>query len=222
MDTVSYILKKYNLGLGGKLPVEIPNVGRNDLANLLHELGFATGVEVGVAGGDYSRKLCEANPGMKLYGVDAWQVYDNYVDYSVGELDSLYEQAKKRLAPFPHYEILRGFSMDVVEQFEDDSLDFAYIDSNHRDPHITNDIAGWSKKVRPGGIVSGHDYIAGYKDKGRKVRFDVMNAVRKYAEDNVVTPWFILGSSAKLPGLVRDSYRSWFWVKPQRNSKVKI
>ena len=73
MDTLDYIIKKYGVDPEGKLPIEIPNAGKADLAKLLHELDFKIGVEVGVAEGKYSQKLCEANPQMKIYGVDAWK-----------------------------------------------------------------------------------------------------------------------------------------------------
>lgn len=206
MNTLDYIIKKYNINTNGSMPIEIPNVGRNDLAVLLRELGFKVGVEVGVAAGDYSRLLCEANPQMKIYGVDPWQIYEGYTGYKQRNMDSAYERAKKLLALFSNYEIIKKFSMDAIKDFEDESLDFVYIDAHHNDPYITKDIVEWSKKVRSGGIVSGHDY-SGRKD------FDVIAATQKYTKDNNINPWFVLGPSAKIAGLVRDNSRSWFWVK---------
>lgn len=234
MNTLDYIIKKYNIdpvrsktssmsaetsfrtsnGVdpNEKLPIEIPNVGKKDLANWLHELDFKVGVELGVAEGKYSRRLCKANPQMKIYGIDAYQVYGNYIDYSAQTLDSLYEHVKKEFAQYPNYELIKEFSMDAVKKFEDNSLDFVYIDANHEDPYVTEDIVEWSKKVKPGGIVSGHDYTQGRaKDK---VRYDVIEAVHKYTKDNNIRPWFVLGLSAKIPGIIRDASRSWFWVKP--------
>ncbi len=49
--------------------------------------------------------------------------------------------------------------MDALEDFEDNSLDFVYIDGDHNFKHISEDIYEWTKKVRSGGIVSGHDYL---------------------------------------------------------------
>ncbi len=208
MTTLDYILKKYLIDPNGKLPIEIPNVDKDhNLANLPRELDFKVGVEVGVARGDYSKKLCEANPQMKIYGVDSWYVYTGCNDYTQKKLDSFYERAKKQLAPFSNYEIIKEFSMDAIRKFEDGSLDFVYIDANHEDPYITEDIVEWSKKVRSGGIVSGHDYF-------NRRSFDVIEATQKYTKDNNIKPWFVLGLSAKIPGLIRDSSRSWFWVKP--------
>ncbi len=203
MNTLDYIIKKYNIDPSGEVPIEIPNVGRDDLAKLIHELDFRAGVEVGVAEGNYSKKLCEANPQMKIYGVDPWEAY---INYSPQYIKLLYERAKERLAPFPNYKIMKESSMNAVKKFKDNSLDFVYIDANHKDPYITEDINEWSKKIKSGGIISGHDYF-------NRRSFDVIEATQKYTKDNNIKPWFVLGLPAKVPGLVRDASRSWFWVK---------
>ncbi len=129
---------------------------RYALAIYFCELGFKTGAEVGVLRGDYSKLLCEANPELKLYCIDSWGLGDRKQkmhDYHV----KAYEKAKHKLA-LCNAVLVNKLSMDAVKDFEDGSLDFVYIDANHRDPYITQDIAEWSKKIRPGGIVSGHDY----------------------------------------------------------------
>lgn len=211
MNTLDYIVNKYGINLNGEMPVEIPNVGKDDLARLIHELDFKTGVELGVAEGKFSKKLCETNPQMKICGVDAYSLYGTYADYSAERLEELYKQVKEQFAAYPNYEIIREFSMDALKKFEDNSLDFVYIDANHANPYITEDIVGWSKKVRSGGIVSGHDYFRGQKGGNA---FDVIEATHKYTKDNNIRPWFVLGLTAKIPGMVRDASRSWFWVKP--------
>lgn len=212
MNTLDYILKKYKIDPNGKLPIKIPNTDREDLAKLPSELGFKVGVEVGVAQGRYLKRLCQRNPQMKVYGVDSWKVYNDYPDLSEQEtFDLFYEQTKERLAPFSNYELIRESSMDAVRKFEDGSLDFVYIDANHEDPYITEDIIEWSKKVKSGGIVSGHDY---FKNKRRVGKFMIIKATNKYTKDNNIKPWFVLGLTEKIQRLLRDPSRSWFWVKP--------
>jgi hypothetical protein len=75
MNALDYIIKKYDLNPEADLPIEIPNVGKNVLVYLLRELNFKVGAEIGLAEGNYSRKLCEVNPQMKIYGIDAWKIY---------------------------------------------------------------------------------------------------------------------------------------------------
>jgi len=41
---------------------------------------------------------------------------------------------------------------------EDASLDFCFIDGDHRYEAVKEDIIAWTPKLRKGGILSGHDY----------------------------------------------------------------
>lgn len=125
------------------------------LAKYFSELGFKTGAEVGVLAGHYSMVLCEANPDLKLYCIDSWGFGD--IRHSKYHLRT-YRQAKRRLA---HYNttLVRKRSLDAVKDFENNSLDFVFIDASHSFDNVVNDIIEWSKKVIKDGIVAGHDYM---------------------------------------------------------------
>lgn len=194
MDTLNHIVSKYKLDLATPSPIEIP-VGRDNLSKWLHELNLEIGVELGVAAGEYSENLCQDNPQMKVYGIDPWIPYRGYRDYSKPRtFAKLHQEANTRLAKYPRYKLIREFSLDALKRFADNSLDFVYIDANHQDPFITQDIEGWSQKIRPGGIISGHDYAA-----------DVKVAVDKYVLEHKIKPWFLL---------VSEKPHSWLWIKP--------
>lgn len=209
MDTLDYIAKKYSLDLSKPSPIEIPNVGRNDLANWLHELDFKVGVEVGVAEGIYSEIICNANPQMQMIGIDPWLTYVNYTDYTdSNQLSNMYNLTLKRLNTFPNYKIIKAFSMDAVTKFQDNSLDLVYIDANHGEPYVTQDITEWFKKIKPNGIIAGHDYT-----RPRNAVCHVVDAVNSYTTSYNIKPWFLLGLKKKIPNLVRDHERSWMWIK---------
>lgn len=209
MDTLKYVLDKYDLNIDRKSPVEIPNVGRDDLAALFAELGFVRGVEVGVERGFYSEVLCRANPGLMLWCVDPWETYTGYRDYVTAEkVYSFYEDAKQRLKPYG-CRLVRKFSMDAVKEFENRSLDFVYIDGNHQFEFVAQDIGFWARKVRRGGIISGHDFIR----RKAPTATHVVEAVQGYTYAYDIRPWFLLGRQAKVEGEKRDDSRSWFWVQ---------
>jgi len=209
LNTLDFICNHYNLDPTARTPVEIPNAGRDDLARLFGQLGFTRGAEIGIEQGVYSEVLCRANPGVKLYCVDAWQAYKGYRDHvSQEKLEGFYETTQQRLAPYA-VEFIRAFSMDAVKQFEDRSLDFVYIDANHELPFVMFDLIEWSKKVRPGGIVAGHDY---YQSTRQDTKNHVVYAVDAYVRSYRIKPWFLLGTKAKVDGEVREKSRSWFWV----------
>ena len=192
------------------MPIEIPNFGRDNLASLFAELGFKSGAEIGVETGAYSEILLKNNPGLKLYSIDPWKAYEGFRDYTVQDkLDSLYKESKARLAPYPNSKIIRKFSMDAVKDFADSSLDFVYIDGNHSFLNIANDIVEWSKKIRTGGIISGHDYVR----HRPHMNIHVKQVVNAYTDAYSVKPWFVLGSYEEIPGQIRDNSRSWMWVK---------
>lgn len=210
MDTLTYIQNKFKLDLNGKMPIEIPNVGRDNLPQWYKELGFTVGAEVGTEQGVYAETMCKANPGVKLYCIDAWKAYRGYRDHTRQEkLDLFYEITKERLAPY-NCELIRAFSMDAVKQFKDESLDFVYIDGNHDFINVVQDVYYWSKKVRKGGIIAGHDYI---DRRDELAHVQVRQAILGYTDAYKIKPWFVIGLQAKIEGMIRDSSRSWMWVK---------
>lgn len=214
MSTLELILAAFNLKPddNAALPIQLPNVSRLDLVRWFRELDFKIGAEIGVAHGELSKIICELNPQLKLYGVDAWSPYAGYKDYTrPATFEAMRIQALDRMRPYierGRYEIVEKFSMDATNDFADDSLDFVYIDANHQDPFVTQDIVQWSKKVRKGGIVAGHDYV-----RVKRVKWQVKDAIQKYTKDNGINPWFVLGLDAVKPGMVREGSRSWLYVK---------
>jgi hypothetical protein len=202
MDPLEYITKKYRLNLEQRSPIKISNFDRNDLASLFNELGFKIGAEIGVLFGRYSKILCEANPGLQLNSIDPWLVYKEYKDLTTQKnFDELYERTKTDLASF-NCKVIRKKSMEAVPDFDDDSLDFVYIDGNHEFTSEANDIHEWSKKVRPGGIIAGHDYRK-YRAKSFSHSYEVVHA---YTGAYGINPWFITDEN-------KERIRSWFWIK---------
>jgi hypothetical protein len=215
MDVLKFIFRKYNIHWRSKSPIEIPNVGRISLAELFCDLGFKVGAEIGVEKGKYSKSLSQMNPGVKLYCIDPWLSDGTYrKQFDQAYIDNLMADAVNRLAQY-NCEIIRKTSMDAVKDFADDSLDFVYIDGNHKFEYVVNDLAEWSKKVRVGGIVSGHDWIRMALSSTTKNNdpIEVQPAVRGFVDAYRIRPLFILGTNAVAGGQLRDKVRSWFWVK---------
>ncbi len=49
-------------------------------------------------------------------------------------------------------------SVTAAGCFEDGSLFFVFLDADHLYEAVRDDIAAWKGKIRPGGILAGHDY----------------------------------------------------------------
>lgn len=157
---------------------------RLELAKMFAELGFKTGAEIGVAEANYSVVLLEEIPGLKLYCVDTWEPYSgNRRGGGKEKQHGNYEIAVDKLRKFPNdIIVIRDFSMNAVRQIEDESLDFVYIDANHDFDYVMEDLIAWGRKVRPGGIISGHDYYH-FTDSG------VVEAVDAYIKGNNIRDW---------------------------------
>jgi Methyltransferase domain len=204
MDTLDFIVKKFGIDVSKESSFELNCCRLRDLPGLYKELGFATGVEVGVLEGVFSEILCQSNPDLKVYSVDAWEFYPVHKNFRRSWMyPAIYEKAVARLAPYKNNEIIRKWSADAVNDFADESLDFVFIDGNHAFEYITEDISKWGKKVRKGGIISGHDF----GDSPRSLFCSVETVVRAWTKAKKIHPWFILNS----PHSAKE--RSWMWVK---------
>ena len=52
-----------------------------------------------------------------------------------------------------------GLSIVAAKSFADKSLKFVFIDGEHSYEAVKSDIEAWLPKLRPGGVIAGHDYI---------------------------------------------------------------
>ena len=95
---------------------------RIELAKHFATLGFTTGAEIGVCHGRYSEILCRTNPKLKLLAVDDWRRNRPHKSCAI---------AYRRLQHL-NVTIDRRSSMDAVGDVADESLDFVFIDANHK------------------------------------------------------------------------------------------
>lgn len=208
MESLNYLIDKYKIDLGRRSPFLVKCNRLIDLPVIFKDLGFVTGAEIGVLEGRYSEILCQSNPNLKVYSIDPWEFYPVQRNFRKPWVyEPLYQKAKEILSKYPNSEIVRKKSMDAVKDFADESLDFVFIDADHWFQQVTNDIAEWSKKVRVGGIVAGHDY-GKPRDKGFVHTRYVVHA---WTSAYDIHPWFVLDAPYE---------QSWMWIKTQVGKKL--
>jgi len=94
--------------------------------------------------------------------------------------------------------------MEALNDFENRSLDFVYIDGDHTFDGVITDIVFWAQKVRHGGMIACHDYCNGYLS-------GVVKAVDAYVYCHKIDPWFVIGEQARRIETVAPTA---FWVNP--------
>lgn len=121
------------------------------------------GVEVGTFKAEFSKFILD-NWNGTLYMVDVWRpLGDEYLDSSNHKnyQNQIYSHAMENLQGFEDRGIMiRANSQKASEIFQDESLDFVYIDANHAYDFVVDDINYWYSKVKKGGYLWGHDYIS--------------------------------------------------------------
>lgn len=208
MNINDYIVDKYKVD-GTKKIVEILGINRENLAQLFGELGYKKGAEIGTLRGQYAETLCKNIPGLSLMCVDPYQAYQVYVRWHTQrELDEAYQIAQARVKGFD-VTFVKDFSVEVAKTIPDESLDFVYIDASHTYRDVVDDVDSWYRKVRRGGIVSGHDYLRRVKPTNTHI----IQAVNGFIDSYSIAPLFLTDRPAELKGKVRDESRSWFFVK---------
>ena len=201
MNRQDFLIERFGVDAATPAPYYVDmTMGR--LPQLFADMGLRVGVEVGVERGVNATLLLNGMPDLTLFGIDCWEPYEGYREgdrYSARRLDGFYALAKERLAPFAGRVILRKqFSVEASLAFADESLDFVFIDANHSFQSCTEDLTAWVPKVKPGGIVSGHDF---YDKQLRCECVEVESAVRAWTTEQGIAVWFVTADP------------SWMWVK---------
>jgi predicted O-methyltransferase YrrM len=135
------------------------------LIELIHSLpsNIVDMVEIGSYQGESTVIFAENIKNIKnIYAIDPWingyasgdvcsdlypmEIVENNFDIRTKEFDSIIK--------------CKSTSKEKSFEFENESLDFVYIDGNHSYESTFEDINLWLPKIKKGGVIAGHDYLA--------------------------------------------------------------
>ena len=180
----------------------------------LHKLPkHSIGAELGVWKGDFTKVLLNNVQPSKLYLIDAWQ--NHSIPYKNGQkewtepktdtpqntLDIIFNQVNSTLGKQENIEIIREFTNKAANSIPDGSLDWVYIDADHSYEGCLSDLRKYETKVKPGGIIWGHDFV----EKEEYIEFGVNQAVETFLEE---TGYKFLGltNESGAPGIENPSF----------------
>jgi hypothetical protein len=178
-----------------------PITHRDMLGYYLNERGLTgTGVEIGSAFGQFAGRILSTWKGKELYLVDPWerQAGNAYLEAAntKAPFDEWYRQCIALSDADPRAKLLKMLSVTAASKFESGTLDFVYIDGNHGYGTVMEDVDNWWSKVKPGGLIGGHDC---YDNHEGGACCDVWSALRRWTSEHgivfSVTPctswWFV-------------------------------
>lgn len=131
------------------------------LQGLVRSLNDPVVLEVGSYAG--ATAIAMAQAGAFVHCVDHFGGSD-WLTTPAGEMDieaALHRNAE-RCGVAEQIAVHRGDSVAMAAQFDDGAFDLVYLDAGHDFDDVMRDISAWRSKVRPGGILCGHDYSAAF------------------------------------------------------------
>jgi len=120
--------------------------------------------EIGVWEGDFSQRILELCQPSELHLIDPWLYLPEFSNTGFGKkknehlMEQRYQNVVARFADDPRVKVQRATSEVALATLPDASLDWVYIDGNHNEPFIGNDLHLCLQKVKPTGIIAGDDF----------------------------------------------------------------
>ena len=139
-------------------------VDRSEFIDALPKGGV--GIEVGVWEGDFSQQALDGCQPNTLWLVDPWEKNDDKTNYTSTvertqeELDAVWQSVVDRFSHYDNVNVIRMRSEEAAKSIAATSqfADWVYIDGIHTYEAVTQDLALWWPNVKPGGVLTGHDW----------------------------------------------------------------
>jgi hypothetical protein len=136
------------------------------LSNYINSKGYKTGIEIGTAYGGCANHLLTHCNLERLICVDPYKYYPDMPGlFGQDDYDRLKTQTYERLIRFKAFDPYLQDSQTAYCLIHDDikmygigKVDFVFIDGLHTYDQVKWEIEHYSKLIRPGGALLGHDY----------------------------------------------------------------
>ena len=115
-------------------------------------------LEIGSHMGESTMMFASSNIFSEIHCVEPFEGYEKFNDENNYDWNFIQEQFNINTRFFDNIILHKDFSYNIVNNFEDESFDFIYIDANHEYEHIKRDIEMYLPKLKKDGIFGGHDY----------------------------------------------------------------
>jgi len=133
-------------------------------------------------------EIANSNKNIDFYCVDLWSGVVSYsINKNIKSDDIVYTEFTNNISAVSNYiKPLRMSSLEAAASFEDNTIDFIFIDASHDYENVKADLAAWYPKLKITGVIGGHDYAG---------RIGVVKAVDEFVLEyklnlQVVSNWW--------------------------------
>jgi predicted O-methyltransferase YrrM/glycosyltransferase involved in cell wall biosynthesis len=156
---------------------------------------------------------------IKFYAIDTFDGSDEnfhqeWIQYFKNNNTSLFDEYEKNLKLCDVYDVvhtIKSTSIEALSMFDDESIDFIFIDGAHDYKSVLDDITYWYPKIKPGGLICGDDYTLWWQE--------VRDAVDEYFKGKQL---FFLNGNLNNP----YSQGVWHWchkkINTQKETDMKV
>lgn len=117
----------------------------------------AVAAEIGVGAGDFSVAILARTAPHVLHLIDSWTHDERYLNLAAEVANRFAEEVTAGQVI-----IHQGHSLAVLAGFPDGCFDWVYLDTGHDFATTSRELELCRAKVKPGGIIAGHDYVTGH------------------------------------------------------------
>jgi len=121
-----------------------------------------TMIEIGSYMGESTMMFASIGLFKTIHSIDPHQGTEEFNElfgYSWGDVEKEYKLNTRHFDNIIHH---KDFSYNVVDKFEDNSIDFIYIDAEHTYESVKKDLELYLPKLKVGGVIGGHDYMSDF------------------------------------------------------------
>lgn len=106
-------------------------------------------------------EIINSGKNIKFDCVDTWEFVEQN-DIPQEDYHDLHNIFLTNISPVKHIiNPVKELSWEGAKHYEDESLDFVFIDAAHDYESVKKDINAWYPKVKKTGVIAGHDYAWG-------------------------------------------------------------
>lgn len=126
-----------------------------------------------------------------VHCIDPWiNGYDDTDPSSyVWDMEIIERQFDILVAQYPNIKKHKMVSTEGAALFDDESLDFIYLDGNHLFEFVKMDIKAWLPKLKKPGLFGGHDYQHKWAPEVKPAVIEMFGGIDKHFQDTSWVRW---------------------------------